>query len=182
MYGEWGLVGPVDRVFDGLLGEPLEGPLEVVMVLLRPAVLGMIAEVDSDICPRGILIEEGEGTHRRDVRVLLRDPRGSIGVEVGAAELLEEGPELVRDSDIWDTVDLLHLAIDGVKVIGLTRLGTDAEVAGNMEKKTHLFGGDFGLQERAASIFPSETAHRPYSSLSESIGYQSGPAPSIPCR
>ena len=117
----------------------------------------MIAEVNGHICPRGVLVEEGEGTHRRDVRILLRDPGGSIGVEVGAAELLEEGPELLRHSDIGNTVDLLQLAVIGLKVIGLTRLATDTKVAGDKDDKAHLFSGDFALRGRAASIFLSET-------------------------
>jgi hypothetical protein len=153
VYGDWGLVGPVYCIIDRLLGEPLEGLLEVVMVLPRPAVLCVIAKVDGDICPSGVLVEEGEGTHRRNVRVLLRDPGGSIGVEVGAAELLEEGPELLRHSDIGNTVDLLQLAIIGLKVIGLTRLATDAKVARNVQQETHEGWRDLGLQGRAASIF-----------------------------
>lgn len=72
----------------------------------------MIAEIGEDICPIGVLIKKGEGTHRGNVRVLLRDPRGRIGVKVGAAELLEEGSEGEWHSNIGDTVDFLYGAIN----------------------------------------------------------------------
>jgi len=71
------------------------------------------------------------------VRVLLREPGGRVSVEVGTAELLEEGPELRWHGDIGDTVDLLDIAVYRVKVIGLTRLGADTEVACNIDEETH---------------------------------------------
>jgi len=70
------------------------------------------------------------------VRVFLRDSGRRIGVEY-TAKLLEEGPELLWNGGIGDTVDFLDCAVDRLEVIGLTRLGTDAKVAGDIQKETH---------------------------------------------
>lgn len=113
------------------------------MLLLRPSALFLILGVDNHVRPVRVLVKEGEGTHRGDVRILLGDPRCRIGVKE-AAKLLQEGSERGRDSDVRDTVDLLDVTLDGGQVIGLPRLGTYAKVAGDIQDKTHLFcGGTF---------------------------------------
>ena len=138
-----------------LLREPLEGPLELLVLLLRPSTLFLILGIDQHVRPIGILVEEGEGTHRGDVRILLRDPRGRVGVEEGA-KLLEEGSELERHRNVRDAVDFLDRAADGCEVIGLPRLGTDAEVAGNIQDETHVWWRDSRGRLPGASIFRSK--------------------------
>ena len=76
------------------------------------------------------------------MRVLIRHPRGSIGVEVGSAELLKEATVLEGNRYVGHGIYLLGSVFRDHKVIWLTRLGTDAEVAGNIQKETHFWRWD----------------------------------------
>ena len=60
------------------------------------------------------------------MRVLVRDPSRSIGMEVGTAELLKEATVLEWNRDVGHRVYLLSSVRRYLKVIWLTRLGTDA--------------------------------------------------------
>lgn len=86
------------------------------------------------------------------MRVLVRDPRRSIGVEEGTAKLLKEATVLEWNRDVGQTVFLLSTVFRYKKVIWLTRLGTNVQVAGDGKKETH-FCGDSSWRGRVGSIF-----------------------------